>query len=129
MAIDFSVDPVKRLVSVQVRGVLTRNEVMLTATQIREHPDFDFCFSELLDLVMLESSQLKNPDLLVISDRYDPFSRRSKRAFVTGQGETAHELARTYRIIRESACIEIFSTRAEALRWLETEGLEASSQF
>jgi hypothetical protein len=101
------------------RGVLTRDEAIELGRQIREHADFDFLFSELLDLSMLETHRLEYQDLVLLSDRYDPFSRWSKRAFVAKQGGDAYELARTYRTIREPACIEIFPTKHEAIEWLD----------
>jgi hypothetical protein len=88
----FAIDTARRLVSVCARGVLIRDEAIELGRRIRGHADFDFLFSELLDLTMLETYRLEYQDLALLSDRYDPFSRWSKRAFVAVQGGDAYEL-------------------------------------
>lgn len=82
MPIAFAIDTARRLVSVCAHGVLTRDEAIELGRRLREHADFDFLFSELLDLSMLETYRLEHRDLVLFSDRYDPFSRWSKHAFV-----------------------------------------------
>ncbi len=127
MPTSFTIDSSKRLVSVQVRGLLTRDEAMSLATQIRDHPTFDFLFSEILDLSTLDDSRLEYQDLVLISDRYDPFSLWSKRAFITGGSGAAHELARMYRMIRKGASIEVFSCSHDAVEWLDRVAIRRSS--
>jgi len=100
---------------------------MSLAKEIRDHPIFDFLFSEMLDLSRLEHSRLEYQDLVLISDRFDPFSLWSKRAFVTGCSGAAHELARMYQMIRRGASIQIFPCAQDATDWIERVSIRRSS--
>ena len=126
MPTSFTIDSSKRLVSDEICGLVTRNEAMSLAKEIRDHPIFDFLFSEMLDLSRLEQSRLEYQDLVLISDRFDLFSLWSKRAFVTGTSAAAHELARMYQMIRRGASIQIFSCAQDAIDWIERVSIRRS---
>ncbi len=116
---DYSIDTAARVVSARVEGVLTFGGIVHYASSLRADPRFSPAFSELVDLRGVESVHLAADEIMMLADDVDPFSSKSKRAFVA-QSEAQIHVAQFHRILRpESKTIRVFFSMDEAREWLE----------
>jgi hypothetical protein len=118
----YSIDTAKRLVTVRFAETLTFDDIEDYAIALRADRRFDPNFSELVDLRDVEEVVLSARQMLSLADQVDPFTLRSKRAFVVrsqGQINAAH----MHCILRpESKNIRVFFSIDEAEQWIEHSG-------
>jgi len=120
MVDSFSIDANARLVSVKFSGNLALNDLRSYISALRQDPNFDPEFSELVDLTAVTSTEIDTAKSALLSEAADPFSRQSKRAFVV-QNEAVYHVVRIYQMMREgedAAGIKLFRTLEEARVWL-----------
>jgi len=114
----FSIDATARLSSVKFSGHLTLHDLRTYIMALRQNPDFQPQFSELVDLTEVRSTELDTAKSALLSEATDPFSRESKRAFVV-HNERIDHVVRIYQRLRdESPSIKLFRSMEEARRWL-----------
>ncbi len=118
---DYSIDTAARLVSARIEGILTFGRIVHYASSLRTDPRFSPAFSELVDLRGVESVHLAAHEIMMLADDVDPFSSKSKRAFVA-QSEAQIHVAQFHRILRpESSTIRVFFSMDEARQWIESD--------
>lgn len=118
----YSIDTANRFVSVRFTKRLTFGDIENYAFALRSDPRFDPIFSELIDLRDVEEVALSAKQLLNLADQVDPFTLRSKRAFVA-RSQAQINAARMHRILRpESSNIRVFFSIDEAEQWIEHSG-------
>ena len=117
---DYSIDTAARVVSARFEGALTFGRIVHYASSLRADPRFSPAFSELVDLRGVESVHLTTDEIITIADEVDPFSLKSRRAFVA-QSEAQIHVAQFHRILRpESSTIRVFFSMDESRRWIES---------
>ena len=108
----------KRLVSVRFGKRLAVCDIERYASTLHADPLFQPDFSEIVDLSEVEELELSSEHAIDLADMVDPFSLRAKRAFVARTEMQIHA-ARLHQILRNGGeRIRIFSSRAEAERWM-----------
>jgi len=124
---DYSIDTAARLVSARIEGVLTFGRIVDYATSLQTDPRFSPAFSEIVDLRGIESVHMDSHEIISLADEVDPFSSKSKRAFVVESVAQIHA-AQCHRILRpESKTIRVFFSIDEARRWIESSEASATS--
>ncbi|MGB9233853.1 MAG: hypothetical protein WCC04_05520 [Terriglobales bacterium] len=117
--LSYSIDAVAWVVSWRVDGTLTFSKIVNYASSLCADPRFSPAFSEIVDLRLVKSVHLNAREAMILADKVDPFSLKSKRAFVA-QSEAQIHVAHLHRILRaESKTIRVFFSVDEARRWIE----------
>jgi hypothetical protein len=117
----YVIDRQDRTVRTVFSGVLTRNDVAEHAKKLRNDPDFDPAFSELVDLTEASEVKLGHEDFRMLA-LVDPFGPKSKRAFVV-LSASIYGVTRMFQLMRDgSANVAIFKTKEEAATWLREPG-------
>ena len=115
----YAIDTAKRLVTVRFAETLTFDDIEDYASALRADRRFDPNFSELVDLRDVEEVVLSARQMLSLADHVDPFTLRSKRAFVA-RGQVQINAAHMHRILRpESNNIRVFFSIGEAEQWID----------
>jgi hypothetical protein len=129
MSVEFRIDPHRRLVYSRASGVLTVTDVMQGRDVLTRMPFFDPSFDHLMDLRVVDVSQLSANDLRIIAAS-SVLTATARRAIVAAADGT-FGLSRMYQILREAAggreTRRVFRTLEDALRWLGREGLDLGS--
>ena len=97
---------------------VTRDELVSSLAQLRNHPEFRISYHQLIDLFHVSKTALDFKDLCGIHLADDPFSGESRRAFVAPRGSASFGFARMYQSIVDGSQIEVFDSLADAIRWL-----------
>jgi len=118
MPVSHIVDPVHHLVITSCSGVVSRDEMVTSLTELRENKDFQPNFFQLADLSQVSSLKLGFSDLEAIHRLYDPFSNQGKRAMVAPGTGATFGLARMYQSLVEHTRFEVFQSLQEAVAWL-----------
>jgi len=119
LADGFIVYPELRLVHAVVGETLTLQELTDYAEALRQDPRFEPDFSELVDLTGVEEITITAEQAMALADQIDPFSSTARRAFVTSTPRQLH-VARMHQLLQGENCnIQIFSSMAEAIAWIE----------
>lgn len=114
----YSIHSAGRFVSVKFTKTLTFGDIGSYASALRDDPQFDPAFSEIVDLREVEEVVLGPDELIALADRVDPFSPRAKRAFVA-QGPAQINAAQLHRILRpEASNVRVFFSMSEAEQWI-----------
>jgi hypothetical protein len=117
--IKFVIDVERRLVIAKFGEGLTVADIQGYVLNLSAHPSFDASFSEIADISDLKDLPLEACDFVGLADRIDPFSLESKRAFVAKTSLQQHA-ARIHKVLRNQRHFEIFQTREEAERWINS---------
>lgn len=118
MPVDYSIDPALGVVFSRWSGLVTTSEIIANAEQLREDPEFEGNYSELVDMRDFSGTDATSACLDGIIRRVDPYSVVSRHA-VLAPGRAAFGIARMYQILRgEGANCEVFRKEEEARRWL-----------
>ncbi len=125
---DYFIDTAARLVSARFEGILTFGRIVHYASSLGADPRFSPSYSEVVDLRGVESIQLAANEIIMLADDVDPFSSKSRRAFVA-QSKAQIHAAQFHRILRpESTTIRVFFSMDEARRWIKCgEGSSAAA--
>jgi len=114
----YSIDLKNRFVLVKFKGRVTFHDIEDYALTLRADPRFSPSLSEIVDLRDAEEVELSPEQAINLADRVDPFSLRSKRAFVA-QSQAQSNACHFHRILRpEGNNIRVFFSIDEAQRWL-----------
>ena len=118
--LSYSIDLPKRLVLVRFTGKLTAHAITSYTASLREDPQFDPHFSEIVDLTGVEEIEITPAEAIALADACDPFDHDSWRAFVTSK-EVQTNSARMHQILRSPAKnIAIFDTMSSAEQWIQS---------
>jgi hypothetical protein len=115
--ISYSIDTAARLVSARASGKLTFCALLNYASSLRADPHFSPAFCEIIDLRSVDSVSLSAREVLTLADNVDPFSPRSRRAFVV-RSQAQINAAHLHRILRpQTETIRVFHSIDEAREW------------
>ena len=118
MPADYRIDKSLGLVFTKGEGVLTTQEVLTHSLRLREDPDFDPNYNQLIE-IRASQFAISIDDVAKIATQEDIFSEQSRRAFVA---ETNLNFGMTRMLLAHSessaAQIEVFRDISEARRWL-----------
>ncbi len=120
MAWTLEVDPVLRLVSVEVTGSLAYQEFLEATQALAEHPNFSPDFRQLVVYGEGVTSEITSDQLRRLARRPALFSKSSKRAIVV-RGDLGFGMARMFELLRneEAGEIQVFRDVGQARSWLE----------
>jgi len=113
----YHIDRSTRTVFLAVVGQIDLAQIADVGQRLRQDPDFDPAFQELLDLQGMAPPNLHYPDLHLMAHEIDPFPATSRRALVAPDA-LAFGLARMYQMIHGDDNIRVFRSRPAALEWL-----------
>ena len=120
MSVSHSVDAPHHLVISDFRGRITLDQIATACTKLRHNPEFRSNFRQLADFSQVEELELRPEDLTAISTTYDPFSKRSQRAFVATDCVT-RETVTAYQSISQNPKFHIYSSMLDAIASLDLE--------
>ena len=120
MSVFHSVDAPHCLVLSDFRGRITLDEIAAACTKLRHNPEFRANFRQLADFSEVEMLDLRPEDLTAISTTYDPFSNRSKRAFVATDPATRKTVT-AYQSISHNPEFHIYGSLFDATASLDLE--------
>jgi hypothetical protein len=118
MSVFHTVSPSQRLVVSNFQGRITLEEIAVACTNLRHNPAFRPTFRQLADLSQVSQIALRREDLTAISTTYDPFSKRSKRAFVAADDAT-RETVGAYQSISGNPDFRIYNSILDAIASLD----------
>ncbi len=100
------------------QGVLTEQDILTHELRLREDPDFDPSYNQLIDVRDVIEFAALAAEMRTIST-YRLFNERSRRAIVA-EKDIYFGMARMYEMLRdiEPDQIKVFRDMAEARRWL-----------
>ena len=114
----YSIDSSQHVVFTTLSEVVTLDDVVALIARLRDDPQFDSSYSELVDLSGTDEVRLGFTDFHHLAT-IDPFTKKAKRAFVVPQHGAVFGVTRMFQQIRrENPDIRIFSSREEALEWV-----------
>lgn len=114
----YSIDRAAGVVLAAFRGDLTFSDIAGYACALAIDPQFNPALAEIVDLRHVTSVTLSAPETLELADGVDPFSFRSRRAFVV-ESQAQMRAAHLHRILRpENDTIRIFSSVHDARTWI-----------
>ncbi len=118
MPANYRIDKSLGVVFTKGEGVLTTQEVLIHSQRLREDPDFDPNYSQLIDVRAVQFV-MSIGEVAEIATQEDIFSEQSRRAFV-GENNLAFGMSRMLQAYSESSSgeIEVFRDMDEARRWL-----------
>lgn len=116
---DFNIDVEKRTIFVRFGKKLKPMDIRRYAEHLRNNPEFDPDFSEIVDLTEVEDLALRAEDFLQLADQVDCFSAGAWRAFVVRNSVQDHA-ARMHKILRMPTNMRIFSLLEDARAWVES---------
>ena len=118
MPASYRIDKSLGLVFTKGDGVFTGQDILNHLHRLREDPEFDNSYNQLIDLRDVIEFAASGADMRTISD-YRLFNEKSRRAIVAVK-DMSFAMARMYEMFRESKPdqIKVFRDMAEACRWL-----------
>ena len=119
MPIRYEIDKERRLVITTGTGAVHLADALAHQESLRDNPDFDPTFSQLMDYTQLTEYNLGLDDMVKIAQRR-VFAPGSRRAIVV-RDDLSYGLGRMFEMLRENAGefgIRVFRDREEALNWL-----------
>jgi hypothetical protein len=122
----YKIDKKNRLVMTTGSGTLTMADSLGHQEKLRDDPEFDPSYAQLLDFSHVSKVELNSEDIRRIA-KESIFSPTSRRAILV-TNDTAYGLARMFEILRETAGdtgIEVFRSLDEALDWVLARGASA----
>ena len=114
----YRIDKSLRVVFTKGEGVLTGRDIATRLQKLREDPDFDSSYDELIDLLNVIEFAASPAEIRSVSE-YDLFDDKSRRAIVA-EKDVSFGMARMYEALRDAKPdqIEVFRDMAKARRWL-----------
>ena len=119
MAWSYTIDKESHLVTTTAWGTLTADQVLEHQRKLQNDPAFDPDFSQLADFTLVVLMQMDSKTVMELSDLV-VFSAKSRRAFIADNPfhyGMARMFAAFHKLNGEDQ-IQVFTTRDEALRWL-----------
>jgi len=119
MPVSSKIDKEHRLVICEIFGDVVDEDGPALQRVIREDPDFDPSFSQLLDMTGVTRVDA-NAETVRRLAQTSVFSTNARRAFVANS-DVIFGFARMFEMLRESAggtALRVFRSRDDAMRWL-----------
>jgi hypothetical protein len=119
MPVFYKIDKERRLVLSTILGVITLADGLTQQEKLRNDPDFDPSFSQLMDYTHVVKFDFSTDDVRKFA-QHSVFSSDSRRAMLVN-GDLAFGLARMFETFRESLGekgIRVFRNLEEALDWV-----------
>jgi hypothetical protein len=120
MPADYKIDKSRRMVFSKAYGNLTDDDVFTHQDKLRNDPDFDPSFSQLVDCTdVTHIDDLSVEALYVLAER-DPFGLGSRRAFVAPQNPE-YNVFRLYELLTtvHKDVVVVFKEMREAREFLD----------
>ena len=120
VALSYTIDEERRLVTSTAWDTLTADQVLEHQRQLQNDPAFDPDFSQLADFTLVVYLKMDAKTVMELSDVV-VFSAKSRRAFIADNPfhyGMARMFAAFHKLSGEDQ-IRVFTTRDEALQWLE----------
>lgn len=121
MRIERKIDPVARVVVLEVSGDLGDQELLSLADELEKAPKVPSDFSLLIDLRQAHGQNVTSAGAHALAARPLVLSLESRRAVVV-PSELGFGMARMYEMLREErgGATRVFRDYDEAQRWVET---------
>ena len=122
MPVTSKIDKEHRLVICEVFGDVVDEDGPELQRLIREDPDFDPGFSQLLDMTRVNKLNVKAETVRMLAQT-SVFSQDARRAFVADNA-VVFGFSRMFEMLIESMgrkAVRVFRSRDEAVRWLRSE--------
>ena len=122
MPADYTIDKSLRMVFSKAYGIIADQDVYAHQEKLRDDPDFDPSFSQLVDCTGVTKADDLSTDAIYELARRHLFGAESKRAFVAPQ-KLVYGLIRMFQILTEDYLDElvVFKDLAEARKYLKLE--------
>ena len=122
MPAEYTIDKARRMVFSEAYGPITDQEVLAHQDKLRDDPDFDPGFSQLIDSTNVTKADDLSTDAIYKLARRNPFGEGSQRAFVASN-RLLYIMFHVFQTITEEHSDEIvvFKDLTEARRFLELE--------
>jgi hypothetical protein len=121
MPLSFVIDKQRRLVISTASGLLTYAELAAHQVGLKNHPDFDPTFDQLIDGTGVTKINVSVDEIRTIA-RQRIFGAGSRQAFATSS-DFAYGMARMFEIYREASGsgrpVRVFSSLEAAQEWLQ----------
>ncbi len=122
MPTEYTIDKSQKIVFTVGYGVITDDEVYAHQEKLRDDPDFDPSFSQLVDCTGVTKADNLSTDAIYELARRHLFGAASKRAFVAPQ-KLVYGLIRMFQILTDDYPDElvVFRNLTEARKFLKLE--------
>ena len=121
MPLIYVIDKQRRLVTSIASGVVTYSDIAAHQSRLKNDPDFDPTFDQLVDGTGATRIELTAEEIRTVA-RQRLFAASSRQAFATSS-EFAYGLARMFEIYRDASgagrAVRVFSGLDAAQEWLE----------
>ena len=121
MPLSFVIDKQRRIVISTASGLVTYSEIAAHQVQLKNHPDFDPTFDQLIDGTGVTKIELTVEEIRTVA-RQRIFGATSRQAFATSS-EFAYGMARMFELYREASGsgrpVRVFNNLRAAQEWLQ----------
>lgn len=121
MPLSFVIDKQRRLVISTASGIVTYSEVATHQVGLKNHPDFDPTFDQLIDGTGITKIAVTVEEIRTVA-RQRLFGAESRQAFATSS-DFAYGMARMFEIYREASGsgrpVRVFNSLQAAHEWLQ----------
>ena len=120
MPLSFDIDKLRRLVISTASGTVTYAEIAAHQVGLKNHPDFDPSFDQLIDGIGVTKVAVTVEEIRTVA-RQRIFGADSRQAFATSS-DFAYGLARMFELYREASGsgrpVRVFNSLEAAQEWL-----------
>jgi len=122
MPADYTIDKTQRMVFSKAYGILTDQDIISHQEKLRDDPDFDPVFSQLVDCTKVTKADDLSTDAIYEMARRNLFGAESQRAFVAPK-KLLYGLFRMFQILTNDYPDElvVFKDLTEARKYLKLE--------
>ena len=124
MPLSFAIDKQRRLVISTASGTVTYSEIAAHQVGLKNHPDFDPSFDQLIDGTAVTKVALTVDEIRTVA-RQRIFGPDSRQAIATSS-DFAYGMARMFELYREASGsgrpVRVFSSLEPAQEWLDLSG-------
>lgn len=121
MPLSFVIDKQRRIVISTASGLVTYSEIAAHQVQLKNNPDFDPTFDQLIDATGVTMVSVKVEEIQTVA-RQRLFATGSRQAFATSS-DFVYGMARMFEIYREASGsgrpVRVFSSLDAAQEWLQ----------
>jgi hypothetical protein len=121
MPLSYAIDKQHKLVTSTASGVVTYSDITSHQSRLKNDPDFDPTFDQLVDGTAVTHIELTTDNVRAIA-RQRLFAAGARQAIATGS-EFAYGMARMFELYRDSAgtgrLVRVFNGREAAQEWLQ----------
>ena len=121
MPVSFAIEKQRRLVTSTASGTVTYSEIAAHQVGLKNHPDFDPSFDQLIDGTGVTKVAVTVEEIRTIA-RQRIFGADSRQAFATSS-DFAYGMARMFELYREASGsgrpVRVFNSLEAAQEWLD----------